>query len=89
MAKPPKIGFKEMWRQFTEQDMSPQDFDRAESQRDKARSCLVKKAHPTEALADKALAVANASGTGVYKKYLCRHCRMWHIGHDKPRWERT
>jgi hypothetical protein len=83
--KPPKIGFKDMWRQFAEAKVP--DNMPPSAQYDKARSCLCKKAHPTTELADKALKLANASGTGIYVKYHCRWCKMWHIGHQPK--ERT
>ena len=50
-------------------------------QYDKVRSCTSKVAYASKELADKALVVANRNDDGPYTIYICRWCKMRHIGH--------
>ena len=78
--KPPKIGFRDMYRHFCEE--TPKQTGPS-SQYDKARSCLSKKAHATKELADAAAAHATIIDKEQYIAYKCRWCIYYHVGHAK------
>lgn len=80
--KPPKITFKDMWRQFAEHHVKPAPPC---AQYDKARSCLSKKAHATEGMAIAAAEKATREEGELYVAYKCRWCIYHHVGHaSKP-----
>ena len=78
--KPPKVTFKDCWRQFAEVEDRPEP---PSQQYLKMKSCSSKVAHVTMALAEKAVEKANQTGTGEYNAYYCRWCHLYHVGH-KP-----
>lgn len=76
--KPPKVSFKDMWRQFSEHNERPSP---PSEQYDKARSCLSKKAHVTKEMAITAAEKATKHDGVAYVAYKCRWCPYHHVGH--------
>jgi hypothetical protein len=84
--KPPKITFKDMWRQFAEHHVKPSP---PSAQYDKARSCLSKKVHVTEAMAIAAAEKATREEGVPFVAYKCRWCVFHHVGHATKHFDLT